>query len=103
MDTTNVTGMPPYEAVCRQLGEFVAGIIGSDVVEEIGLSAESLFTRDLEMDSIEIVAFAEQVKRRYGDRVDFVAWLSGMELQQMYNLSVGQVADYIVRGNDARS
>lgn len=103
MDTTSIAGTLQYEAVFRQLSEFVAGIIGGDVVEEIGLSAESLFTRDLEMDSIEIVAFAEQVKRRYGDRVDFVAWLSGMELQQMYNLSVGQVADYIVRGNDARS
>jgi acyl carrier protein len=102
MDTTSVIG-DSRAAVFRQLSGFVTGIIGSDAVEEIGISPESVFTRDLEMDSIEIVAFAEAVKRQYGAKVDFVAWLSGMELQAMYNLSLGQVVDYIVGGNDAHS
>jgi acyl carrier protein len=50
---------------------------------------------DALMESIEIVEFAEKVKARYGDRVNMNAWLSGMELDQIIRLSLGDVAAHI--------
>ncbi len=98
MDTAVVTALSKRDEVFAGLSGFVADIIGGDVAEEIGISPESLFTQDLEMDSIQIVAFAEKVKREYGDRVDFVSWLSGMAPEKILLLSVGQVVDFIVDG-----
>lgn len=101
MDTVILVKKQQSEIVFKQLKEFVSDIIGSDVVEEIGISRDSIFTKDLEMDSIEIVSFAEKVKRKYGREIDFISWLSKMEFQYLYNLSIGQVVDYIVKGNDS--
>ncbi len=103
MDTGSVTGTLPHEEILGVLSGFIAGIIGGDVVEQIGVGRDSTFTGDLEMDSIEIVAFAEKVKRRYGDRVDFISWLSGMAPGEIYGLSIGRVVDFIVGGKDEGS
>jgi acyl carrier protein len=98
MDTAGITTLTERDVVFGRLVELVADIVGEDVVEEIGISSESLLTRDIEMDSIQIVAFAERVKREWGDRVDFIAWLSGMTPEKIYLLSVGQVVDLITQG-----
>lgn len=87
------------EAVFNQLKQYIADIIGEDVVEQIGVTQESIFTKDLEMDSIEIVSFAEKVKGKYGREAEFISWLSSMEFQDLLNLSVGQVTEYIANGN----
>ncbi|MDR0429519.1 MAG: acyl carrier protein [Tannerellaceae bacterium] len=100
MDTANLTEKHQSEIVFKQLKKFVEEIIGSDVIEEIGISEESVFTKNLEMDSIEIVSFAEKVKKKYGHEIDFISWISKMDFQELYNLSVGQVVDYIVYRNE---
>lgn len=84
------------EEVFIILKQFVADIIGEDVVEELDINPESIFTKDLEMDSIEIVSFAEKVRLKYGDSVNFELWLSSMELEQLMNLSLGSVVNFIV-------
>lgn len=99
MDTATLARRQQSEIVFKQLKEFVGDIIGGDVIEEIGISNDSVFTKNLEMDSIEIVAFAEKVKKKYGHDIDFISWISKMDFQELYNLSVGQVVDYIVSEN----
>lgn len=88
------------EEVFNQLKQIVGEIIGQDVIDEIGMSRESIFTKDLEMDSIEVVAFAEKVKAKYGQKIDFMAWISDMEFADMYNLSVEQVVDFIAHAHN---
>ncbi|MDR1203442.1 MAG: acyl carrier protein [Tannerellaceae bacterium] len=99
MDTKALDRKQQSEIVFKQLSRFVADIIGNDVIEEIGISQESIFTKNLEMDSIEIVTFAEKVKQKYGREIDFISWISKMKLQELNNLSIGQVVDYIVNSN----
>lgn len=101
MGTETIANGKNSEAVFLQLKQFVSEIIGHDVIDEIGMSRESIFTRDLEMDSIEVVAFAEKVKKKYGHEIDFISWISSMEFQDLYNLSVGQVVDFIANGNNS--
>jgi acyl carrier protein len=101
MDTKTLDKAQQSDMVFKQLSIFVADIIGDGVIEEIGISQKSIFTKDLEMDSIEIVAFAEKVKQKYGHEIDFISWISKMKFQELYNLSVGQVVDYIVNSNDS--
>jgi len=77
------------------LKQFIIDIIGADVAEEIEITPASTFTKDLEMDSIEIVAFAEKVKTKYGDGVDFAAWFSNMDLDDLVNLKLDDIINFI--------
>ena len=97
MDSTRLE--QEREQVFEQLKGFIAEIIGADVVEELEVTKDSNFTRDLEMDSIEIVAFAEKVKQTYGEDIDYAKWLSEMDLDQLINLTVDDLINFIV---DAR-
>ena len=72
-------------------------VIGEDWELERPITAETSFADDLELESIEFVALAEKLHGRYGADVDFVAWLSGKELNEIIQLRVGDVVEYIDR------
>lgn len=78
-----------------ELKQFITDIIGIDVAEEIEITPASTFTKDLEMDSIEIVAFAEKVKAKYGAGVDFATWFSSMDLDDLVNLKLEDIINFI--------
>ena len=81
--------------VFEELRKILTELIGEDEAEILGIERESKFTADLMMDSIQIIAFAERINERYGDRVNFTAWLSKKPLKALMNLSVGDVSDFI--------
>jgi len=83
------------EEIFALLKQFITEVIGEEFVEDMDISKESSFTRDLEMDSIEIVSFSEKVKSHFGEHVDFTGWISGMDLDQLINLSLGDIIKYI--------
>jgi acyl carrier protein len=76
----------------------VTGIL-RDVLEldaELGLplTAETSFSNDLEIESIELVSFVEKLQACY-DEVNFVDWLSHKELDEIIQLTVGDVVAFI--------
>jgi len=97
MDT--VTIQVEKDQLFELLKQFISEIIGPDIVEELDITKESTFSKDLEMDSIEIVAFAEKVKGKFGNEIDFAGWLSGMDLDQLVNLCLNDIINYIVDVN----
>jgi acyl carrier protein len=83
------------DLIFEQLKQFIFEIIGNDIAEELNITGDSILTRDLEMDSIEIVAFSEKVKTKYGDDVDFIGWLTSLELDELINLSLNDIVNLI--------
>jgi acyl carrier protein len=77
------------------LKQFITEVIGEEFVEEMDIDMNSSFTKDLEMDSIEIVSFSEKIKAHYGEQIDFTGWLSNMDLDQLINLNLGMIVNYI--------
>ena len=61
------------------------------------LDLETSFNQDLELESIEFVALAEKLQQAYGASIDFSGWISGMDLDAIIGLRVGQVVEFIVR------
>jgi len=61
------------------------------------ITLETSFNQDLELESIEFVALAEKLQGHYGASVDFAGWLSGMELDRIIDLTVGELVEFIVR------
>jgi acyl carrier protein len=77
------------------VAELIRQVIGEEWAEEVEITAETSFSDDLELESIEFVALAELLQERFGDQVDFVGWISSMELDQIIGLHVGQLVDFI--------
>ncbi|BAV04112.1 acyl carrier protein [Filimonas lacunae] len=86
---------PDRKEILAVLTQFIVEVIGEEFAEDLVINNESSFTKDLEMDSIEIVAFSEKVKLHFGVRVDFTGWLSGMDLDQLIALKLGHITAYI--------
>jgi acyl carrier protein len=84
------------EAVLAEVRAILADVIGDDFLLDEELTADTSFNEDLEIESIEFVALAEQLTERYGSQVDFVAWMGEMELDDIIALSVGDLVDFIV-------
>ena len=88
------------ERVLADLSEILGDVIGEDFLLEDELTMETSFDEDLQLESIEFVALAEQLLERYGEKVDFVGWLAGLELDEIIALTVGQLVDFVVSAAD---
>ncbi len=97
MDELTIT--KEKEQVFGVVKQFVSDIIGNEIAAELDITPESNFTKDLEMDSIELVSLAEKIRVEYGEKIDFVQWLSGMDLDRIIKLNISDIVDYIVNVN----
>lgn len=95
MDTINNTLQLNHEELFTLLRGFITEVIGAEFVEEMDITPDSSFTKDLEMDSIEIVSFSEKIKAHFGDQIDFTGWLSSMDLDELINLDLRMIINYI--------
>lgn len=95
MDTVNATLKMNHEELFILLKGFITEVIGAEFVEEMDITPESSFAKDLEMDSIEIVSFSEKIKAHFGDQIDFTGWLSSMDLDELINLDLSMIINYI--------
>lgn len=95
MDTLIMGNQVAATEIFDLLKQFITEVIGEEFVEEMDIEPTSSFTRDLEMDSIEIVAFSEKVKAYFGEHIDFTGWLSGMDLDQLIHLNLNDIINYI--------
>lgn len=89
---------PPTEAdVLDALTAMLGEVIGEDELEMLDeVVLETSFNEDLELESIEFVALAELLMEHYGERVDFVAWIAELELEQIIEMRVGELVAFIV-------
>jgi|SRR5688572_20937118 len=96
MDTTDNLKMLEKEEILQVLKKFIVEVIGKSFASEIdNIDASSSFANDVEFDSIELVEFSEKIKTHYGSKIDFHDWLSGMDLEQIFRMTVGDVINYI--------
>jgi acyl carrier protein len=72
-------------------------IIGSEYALGLDIDMDTSFDKDLQLESIEFVKLAAMLTERYGDRVDFVAFLAAKELDEIIDMTTGEVVDYIAR------
>jgi acyl carrier protein len=77
------------------VAELIREVIGEEWAQDTPIELGTSFSDDLELESIEFVALAEALQERYGQSVDFVGWLSGMELNRIIGLEVGDLVRFI--------
>jgi acyl carrier protein len=85
-----------YESVKTTVEQAIIDVVGEEFYEECEVGLESTFAEDIELESIEVMEIAEKLIDTYGERVDFVAWFADMELEDLVEITVGSVVDFIV-------
>ena len=80
--------------------QMLADTLGDEWDDSIQVDEDTSFADDLELESIEFAALAEQLQAHYGERIDFVGWISGMDLDGILGLTVG---DLVRRIESAKS
>ncbi|MEZ4320578.1 MAG: phosphopantetheine-binding protein [Myxococcota bacterium] len=81
------------------LTELLRDVLGDDWDDDQDIEMGTSFADDLELESIEFVVLAERIQERFGADVDFVTWISAMDLDAILGLTVGDVVRFI----DSRS
>ena len=85
------------EKIEYQLKKMIVEVIGDDFISIGEIQTNSKLAEDLEMESIEIVQFADLVKTEFGDRVDLTLWMSSMELTEIINLKLQDILDFLFK------
>jgi acyl carrier protein len=60
------------------------------------VTLDSTFAEDIELESMEVMEIAERLIETY-PAVDFVTWFSAMELEELVEITLGDVVSFIVR------
>jgi acyl carrier protein len=87
-------------AVLEEVAAMIKDVIGEEWTEETVISMTTTFTYDLEVESIELISLAEKLQERYGTNVNFPVWLADKELDDIINLTVGNLVEYIAASVD---
>lgn len=87
---------PDEERILAEVTGMLVKIIGEDYVVDLNIEMDTSFDADLELESIEFVRLAAKLTERYDERVDFVAFLADRKIDDIIQLTVGDVVRHVV-------
>ncbi len=73
----------------------LVAVIGPDQLLDLELTADSSFHGDIGLESIELVSLGGRLQERYGERVDFLGYISSLGIEAIMELTLGQLTDHI--------
>jgi len=84
------------DQILAEVRAMLTQIIGEEYALSIDIGMETSFDADLELESMEFVRLSTMLAERYGDRINFVAFLADKQFDEIIELTVGDVVTYIV-------
>ncbi|AGL21064.1 acyl carrier protein [Actinoplanes sp. N902-109] len=66
-----------------------------DFGDDTEITMDTTFRDDLGMESIDVVSLAGRLQARYGTAVNFALFVSGLDVESVGELKVGQLVTYI--------
>jgi acyl carrier protein len=94
--TAPAAGGDRHATVAATVIGTIVDVVGEELVEEVGIGLDATFAEDIELESMEVMEIAERLIATYGERVDFIGWFAEMELEDLVEMTVGRVVDFIV-------
>ena len=85
-----------FESVQKMVVDTIIDVVGQEFYEECEVGLDSTFAEDIELESMEMMEIAERLMLTYEGRVDFVAWFADMELEEIIELTLGGLIEFIV-------
>ncbi|MFD0442139.1 acyl carrier protein [Streptomyces indonesiensis] len=84
-------------AVLAEISGMLRTMLDEYGLDDIEITMETRFTEDLELESIDLVTLASSLEARYGRQVNFAEFVADLELDEIIDLTVGQLVEYVVR------
>jgi len=82
------------DEILGEIAAMIRDVVGEEWAHETPIVYETTFGADLELESIELVALGEQIQARWPS-LDFVTWLSSMQLDEIIEMRVGRLVDFV--------
>lgn len=84
-----------HDQILAEIRAMLTEIIGAEYALGLDIGMDTSFDADLELESIEFVKLSAMLDDHYGDRVDFVAFLADKTLNEIIDMTVGEVVTYL--------
>jgi acyl carrier protein len=86
---------PEAQDVLGVVASLLRDIVGEEWIAEMEITPGLTFSRDLELESVELVELAERLQDHYGQQIDLAGWLSDRQIEELVELRVGDLVDHI--------
>lgn len=83
------------DQILAEVSAILTEVIGAEYALNLDIGMDTSFEADLELESIEFVKLSRMLAEHYGDQVDFVAFLAAKELDEIIEMTVGEVVTHI--------
>jgi acyl carrier protein len=70
-------------------------VMGEDFLLDVEIGRDTALNGDLGLESIEFAVLADRMRDHYGEAVDLSAFVAGMDIDEITNLTVGDLVDHI--------
>ncbi len=77
----------------QEIVELLRQVTGEDEDWAAAVTPATRVDTDLFVDSLELVALSEAMRLRYGPGVDLAGYVAGLELPELIELTVGDLAE----------
>ena len=82
-------------SVLDEITGILGEVLGEEFLLDMPVDAETSFSDDLALESIEFVHLSELLQERYGEQVNLAAFIVDMDIDEVMAMTVGQLARYI--------
>ncbi|KQV13289.1 MULTISPECIES: hypothetical protein [unclassified Kitasatospora] len=86
------------EGLVRRVAELLREVVGEDRAWLDAVRPDTLVDGELLLESHELAAWSLALRRHYGERVDLVEYVAGLDIDRIIALTVGEVATHVAAG-----
>lgn len=83
------------EAVLTEVAAMLRSILDEYALDDIEIEGETRFHDDLELESVDLVTLAGMLAERYGERVNLAEFIADLGLEEIIELTVGQLVEHV--------
>ena len=94
--------MTAGEITADDMAAALAAATADESLLHAGISAATRLESDLRLDSLDLAAFGALLRDRYGTAVDLVGYVAGLDIDEIIELTVGDVTGYLNRCRQAQ-
>ena len=85
------------DVVLATVSELLAPLVGDLDVLGLEIARDTAFHEDLGLESIDLVTFAGILAEHYGPDVNLADFLSEKDLDEVIELRIGDIADFVAK------
>jgi acyl carrier protein len=83
------------ERLLAEIAAMLREVCGEDDRWAAAITQATRLEADLRLDSIELAALGEALRRRYGGQMDLTAYVAGLDIDQIIGLTMADLAAYV--------